>query len=162
MAKGVEDTALYPLLPLVALKEGSAAPRVASVGPYEFHALRRSGTSVTRCNARVAEHRPQRAGDVTRALGAISLHARRMGRARPQLATDRRRHDDPTGVPSADARRRSAIVPSRLEQYLEKASAARRNTSWIDPGRATRGGAVRSLSARHYTRTRRSRRLRDR
>jgi (1->4)-alpha-D-glucan 1-alpha-D-glucosylmutase len=146
MAKGVEDTAFYRYVRLLALNEVGSNPGRFGLAIEEFHAE----------NAHRAEHHPRtllagtthdtkRSADVRARIGAIA------GMADEWCERTRRWHELNAplraGLPDGDApdwpeelfvyqtlAGAWPIGPDRLGPYLEKAlREAKRNTSWIDP-----------------------------
>jgi (1->4)-alpha-D-glucan 1-alpha-D-glucosylmutase len=137
IAKGVEDTAFYRYFRLVALNEVGGDPGRFSIGPDEFHAAaqERHGRHPLQLLASQT-HDTKRAGDVRARIGALTgMPDEWAARVRSwrELTGGM---DDPNEEYLVWQTLVGAwpIVPSRLEQYLEKAlREAKRNTSWIDP-----------------------------
>jgi (1->4)-alpha-D-glucan 1-alpha-D-glucosylmutase len=137
MAKGVEDTAFYRYFRLVALNEVGGNPGRFSIGPDDFHAaaldrLERHPLQLLASQT----HDTKRAGDVRARIGVLAGIPE-------QWATRVRRWRDLTGGMDDPNEEYLVwqtlvgawpIVPSRLEQYLEKAlREAKRTTNWIEP-----------------------------
>jgi len=137
MAKGVEDTAFYRYVRLTALNEVGGDPGRFSLSPDDFHreSQRRHERHPLQLLASQT-HDTKRAGDVRARIGALA--------GMPEVWAERVRRwheltgglDDPNEEYLLWQTLVGAwpIVPSRLEQYLEKAlREAKRSTSWIDP-----------------------------
>jgi (1->4)-alpha-D-glucan 1-alpha-D-glucosylmutase len=137
MAKGVEDTAFYRYFRLTALNEVGGNPGRFSMTPDEFHE-----SAVARLERHPLQllasqtHDTKRAGDVRARIGALAgMHeewAARVQRWRELTGG----MDDPNEEYLVWQTLVGAwpIVPSRLEQYLEKAlREGKRNTNWIEP-----------------------------
>jgi len=137
MAKGVEDTAFYRYYRLTALNEVGGDPGRFSLDPETFHA---------RAQAR-REHHPlwllasqthdtKRAGDVRARIGALAgMHDRWADRVRTWRDITGGM-EDPNDEYLVWQTLVGAwpIIPTRLEQYLEKAlREAKRHTNWIEP-----------------------------
>ncbi|HZR94653.1 MAG TPA: malto-oligosyltrehalose synthase [Gaiellaceae bacterium] len=140
MAKGVEDTAFYRYFRLVALNEVGGNPGRFSIGPDDFHesALERLDRYPLQMLASQT-HDTKRAGDVRARIGALAgMHE--------EWAVRVRRWRDLTGGMDDPNEEYLVwqtlvgawpIVPSRLEQYLEKAlREGKRNTNWLEPNEA--------------------------
>ncbi|MGH2944488.1 MAG: malto-oligosyltrehalose synthase, partial [Solirubrobacteraceae bacterium] len=144
-AKGVEDTAFYRHLRLLALNDVGGDPGRWGVSIDEFHAANRErarrfpeGLLVTQT------HDTKRSGDVRARIGALSgmadgwaTRVRRWYELTDVLVED--------GAPDGHERYLVfqtlagvwPITPERLEGYVEKAlREAKRNTSWIDQDHA--------------------------
>ena len=137
MAKGVEDTAFYRYVRLTALNEVGGNPARFSLAPDEFHetALARLERHPLQLLASQT-HDTKRAGDVRARIGALAgMHeqwAERVRRWRGLTGG----MDDPNEEYLVWQTLVGAwpIVPSRLEQYLEKAlREAKRTTNWLEP-----------------------------
>jgi (1->4)-alpha-D-glucan 1-alpha-D-glucosylmutase len=137
MAKGVEDTAFYRYLRLVALNEVGGNPARFSLAPEAFHdaALQRHERHPLQLLASQT-HDTKRAGDVRARIGALAgMHeqwAERVRRWRDLTGG----MDDPNEEYLVWQTLVGAwpLVPSRLEQYLVKAlREAKRTTSWLEP-----------------------------
>src|SRR3954451_17444608 len=137
MAKGVEDTAFYRYFRLAALNEVGGNPGRFSLDPEGFHAVataRHEGHPLQLLASQT--HDTKRAGDVRARIGALAgMHeqwAERVRRWRELTGG----MDDPNEEYLVWQTLVGAwpIVPSRLEQYLEKAlREAKRTTNWIEP-----------------------------
>jgi (1->4)-alpha-D-glucan 1-alpha-D-glucosylmutase len=137
MAKGVEDTAFYRYFRLVALNEVGGNPGRFSLDVEAFHelALERHERHPLQLLASQT-HDTKRAGDVRARIGALAgmheqwaQHVRRWRELTGGM-------DDPNEEYLVWQTLVGAwpIVPSRLEQYLEKAlRESKRNTNWIEP-----------------------------
>src|SRR5262249_29401362 len=142
MAKGVEDTAFYRYLRLLALNDVGGDPGRFGIGVDAFHAANVERASRFPSNLLVTQtHDTKRSGDVRARIGALAgmadawaPHVRAWMAACEPL---RRR-----GAP--DAAEMYLIFqtlvgawplePERLEAYVEKAlREAKRNTNWIAP-----------------------------
>jgi len=139
MAKGVEDTAFYRYLRLLALNEVGGDPGHFSLDPQRFH--RRNAERAARFPRGLLvtqTHDTKRSGDVRARIGALAGMAAEwrahVGRWREVNA--------PLGAP--DAREEYAIyqtlvgawpiAPERMEAYLEKfLREAKRTSNWIEP-----------------------------
>jgi (1->4)-alpha-D-glucan 1-alpha-D-glucosylmutase len=137
IAKGVEDTAFYRYFRLVALNEVGGDPGRFSIGPDEFHAAAHERHERHPLQLLASQtHDTKRAGDVRARIGALTgMPDEWAARVRSwrELTGGM---DDPNEEYLVWQTLVGAwpIVPSRLEQYLEKAlREAKRNTSWIDP-----------------------------
>ena len=147
MAKGVEDTAFYRYVRLLALNDVGGDPSRFSIDPATFHAgnLRRAARFPRHLLA-TQTHDTKRSGDVRARIGALA------GMADEWTAAVRRwrelcaplRRSDP---PAPDAIEEYTIFqtlvgawplpPDRLRAYMEKAlREAKRTTSWVEPDRA--------------------------
>jgi (1->4)-alpha-D-glucan 1-alpha-D-glucosylmutase len=142
MAKGVEDTAFYRYLRLLALNDVGGDPSRFGISVDDFHAANRERAARFPHNLLVTQtHDTKRAGDVRARIGALSTmpeawaaQVRRWLASTAELVTD--------GAPD-DAERYLIfqtlvgawpIEPDRLEAYLEKAlREAKRTTNWIEP-----------------------------
>ncbi len=140
MAKGVEDTAFYRYFRLTALNEVGGNPGRFSLSPDGFHetALARLERWPLQMLASQT-HDTKRAGDVRARIAALAgLHE--------EWAEHVRRWRDLTGGMDDPNEEYLVwqtlvgawpIVPSRLEQYLEKAlRESKRNTNWLEPNSA--------------------------
>ena len=152
MAKGVEDTAFYRYVRLLALNEVGGDPGRFSLGVDEFHAanLRRA---VRFPNSLLAAttHDTKRSADVRARIGALA------GRAARWREHVLRWHELTAGIRHGAAPDWTEelfvyqtlvgawpIDPDRLVSYLRKAlREAKRSTSWIDPNEAWESGVTR-------------------
>jgi (1->4)-alpha-D-glucan 1-alpha-D-glucosylmutase len=139
MAKGVEDTAFYRYLRLLALNDVGGDPGRFGITVEDFHAAnaerRPHNLLVTQT------HDTKRSGDVRARIGALAGMADEWeAHVRGWLALVEE-------VPGPDLAERYLIFqtlvgawpiePERLDAYLEKAMReAKRTTSWIDPDEA--------------------------
>jgi (1->4)-alpha-D-glucan 1-alpha-D-glucosylmutase len=139
MAKGVEDTAFYRYLRLLALNDVGGDPGRFSITVEDFHAAnaerRPHNLLVTQT------HDTKRSGDVRARIGALAgMAAEWEAHVRGWLALVE-------DVPGPDPVERYLIFqtlvgawpiePERLDAYLEKAlREAKRTTSWIEPDEA--------------------------
>ena len=137
MAKGIEDTAFYRYLRLTALNEVGGDPERFSLPPAGFHRAARERLEQHPLQLLASQtHDTKRAGDVRARIGTLAgMHEQWAERVR-------RWHELTGGTDDPNEEYLLwqtlvgawPIVPSRLEQYLEKAlREAKRNTSWIDP-----------------------------
>ena len=137
MAKGVEDTAFYRYFRLVALNEVGGDPGRFSIGVDEFHAAAQERHDRHPLQLLASQtHDTKRAGDVRARIGALA------GMPDDWAARVRSWRDLTGGMDDPNEEYLVwqtlvgawPIVPSRLEQYLEKAlRESKRNTNWIDP-----------------------------
>jgi (1->4)-alpha-D-glucan 1-alpha-D-glucosylmutase len=152
MAKGVEDTAFYRYVRLTALNEVGGDPGRFWLAPADFHRAARERLERHPLQLLASQtHDTKRAGDVRARIGALAgMHeqwAERVGRWHELTGG----MDDPNEEYLLWQTLVGAwpIIPSRLEQYLEKAlREAKRNSNWIDPNERHEGRAkkfVRSL-----------------
>ncbi len=145
-AKGVEDTALYRYLRLVALNEVGGDPARFGMSVEAFHAANEvralrapRGLLVTQT------HDTKRGGDVRARLGALASMPREWGERvhRWRVLTEELRRDGARGR-APDHQEQYLVfqtlvgawpIPAeRLEAYLEKALRERKvTTSWVDP-----------------------------
>ena len=147
-AKGIEDTAFYRYLRLLALNDVGGDPGRWGITVAEFHAaneerLRRFPEALLVTQT----HDTKRSGDVRARIGALSemaegwsTHVRRWYELTDELV-----HDG--GLAGPDAHERYLIFQTlvgawpigedRLTAYLEKAlREAKRNTNWVDQNAA--------------------------
>ncbi len=140
-AKGIEDTAFYRYLRLLALNDVGGDPGRFGISVDEFHAANAARAERFPCALLVTQtHDTKRSGDARARLGALSgmaagwaVHVRRWYELTDALVSD--------GAPDAQERylvyqTLAAVWPierERLEAYLEKAlRESKRNTSWVD------------------------------
>jgi (1->4)-alpha-D-glucan 1-alpha-D-glucosylmutase len=140
-AKGVEDTAFYRYLRLLALNDVGGDPGRFGISVDEFHAANAERAARFPHNLLVTQtHDTKRSGDVRARIGALSgladawaVNVRRWYELTDELVAD--------GAPDAGERYLIfqtlvgvwPIAPERLEGYLEKAlREAKRNTNWVD------------------------------
>jgi len=137
MAKGVEDTAFYRYFRLTALNEVGGNPGRFSLPPDGFHetALARHERWPLQMLASQT-HDTKRAGDVRARIASLAgMHEAWAERVRTWRDLTGGM-DDPNEEYLVWQTLVGAwpIVPSRLEQYLEKAlREAKRTTNWIEP-----------------------------
>ena len=136
MAKGVEDTAFYRYLRLLALNDVGGDPGRFGLSIADFHAANAERPPL---NLLVTQtHDTKRSGDVRARIGAIA------GMAEAWEAHVRGWLELTSEVPGPDDAERYLVFqtlagawpiePERLDGYLEKAlREAKRTTSWIDP-----------------------------
>ncbi|MDX6691363.1 MAG: (1-_4)-alpha-D-glucan 1-alpha-D-glucosylmutase, partial [Solirubrobacteraceae bacterium] len=140
-AKGVEDTAFYRYLRLLALNDVGGDPGRFGISVKDFHARNAQRAARFPRNLLVTQtHDTKRSGDARARIGALSAmaedwaaHARRWYELTDELVAD--------GAPDSAERYLIfqtlvgvwPIAPDRLEGYLEKAMReAKRNTNWVD------------------------------
>jgi (1->4)-alpha-D-glucan 1-alpha-D-glucosylmutase len=150
--KGVEDTAFYRYVRLTALNEVGGDPGRFWLAPADFH--RAAAERLERHPLQLLAsqtHDTKRAGDVRARIGALAgMHEQWAERVH-------RWHELTGGMDNPNEEYLLwqtlvgawPIIPSRLEQYLEKAlREAKRNSNWIEPNERHEGRAkefVRSL-----------------
>ena len=137
MAKGVEDTAFYRYLRLLALNDVGGDPGRFGLSIADFHAA--NAERRPPLNLLVTQtHDTKRSGDVRARIGAIS------GMAETWEAHVRGWLELTSEVPGPDDAERYLVFqtlagawpiePERMDGYLEKAlREAKRTTNWIDP-----------------------------
>jgi (1->4)-alpha-D-glucan 1-alpha-D-glucosylmutase len=137
MAKGVEDTAFYRYVRLTALNEVGGDPGRFWLAPADFHRAAHERLDRHPLQLLASQtHDTKRAGDVRARIGALAgMHEQWAERVRHwhELTGGM---DDPNEEYLLWQTLVGAwpIVPSRLEQYVEKAlREAKRNSNWIDP-----------------------------
>jgi (1->4)-alpha-D-glucan 1-alpha-D-glucosylmutase len=148
MAKGVEDTAFYRHLRLLALNDVGGDPSRFGIDVETFHAANRERAERFPRNLLVTQtHDTKRSGDVRARIGALSLM--------PEAWTARVRRwleaCEPLRSGGAPDRAEMYLIfqtlvgawplePERLEAYVEKAlREAKRTTSWVEPDEAWEG-----------------------
>jgi (1->4)-alpha-D-glucan 1-alpha-D-glucosylmutase len=134
MAKGVEDTAFYRYLRLVALNDVGGDPSRFGLDVARFHAANRERAARFPRNLLVSStHDTKRTGDVRARIGALAGLA-------DQFAAHVRRWV----TPALDAVEQLLVYqtllgawpiePERMDAYLEKAlREAKRTSNWIEP-----------------------------
>ncbi|HEX4344516.1 MAG TPA: hypothetical protein VHZ31_03040, partial [Solirubrobacteraceae bacterium] len=144
-AKGVEDTAFYRYLRLLALNDVGGDPGRWGVTVNDFHAANAvRAERFPRALLATQTHDTKRSGDARARLGALSAmagsweaHVRRWYELTAGLVQD--------GAPDMHERYLLfqtlvcawPITPQRLEGYVDKAlREAKRNTSWVDQDHA--------------------------
>ena len=151
MAKGVEDTAFYRYVRLLALNEVGGDPGRFGLSVEAFHRdERRARRPLPRDAAAGNDARHEAQRRRARAHRRARRHGRANGRERGRGAgtsspTSCATAMRPTGPRSCFVYQTLAgawpIGADRLEPYLEKAlREAKRNTSWIEPERGLGGG----------------------
>ncbi|HEV2774766.1 MAG TPA: malto-oligosyltrehalose synthase [Solirubrobacteraceae bacterium] len=144
-AKGIEDTAFYRYVRLLALNDVGGDPGRWGVSVDEFHAGNRERARRFPENLLVTQtHDTKRSGDARARIGALSAMAegwatyvRRWYELTDALVTDG------AGGRAPDSQERYLVFqtlvgvwpisPERLEGYVEKAlREAKRNTNWVD------------------------------
>jgi (1->4)-alpha-D-glucan 1-alpha-D-glucosylmutase len=152
MAKGVEDTAFYRYVRLTALNEVGGDPGRFWLAPADFHRAAHERLERHPLQLLASQtHDTKRAGDVRARIGALGgMHEQWDERVR-------RWHELTGGMDDPNEEYLLwqtlvgawPIIPSRLEQYLEKAlREAKQNSNWIDPNERHEASAkkfVRSL-----------------
>ena len=140
-AKGIEDTAFYRYVRLLALNDVGGDPGRWGISVVEFHAGNAERARRFPENLLVTQtHDTKRSGDARARIGALSAMAegwatcvRRWYELTDELVLD--------GAPDGQERYLIfqtlagvwPIAPERLEGYLEKAlREAKRNTNWVD------------------------------
>ncbi len=144
-AKGIEDTAFYRYLRLLALNDVGGDPGRWGVSVAEFHAANRVRSErFPRAMLTTQTHDTKRSGDARARLGALSAmaaqweeHVRSWYELSESLVQD--------GAPDEHERYLLfqtlvavwPITPERLEGYVDKAlREAKRNTNWVDQDHA--------------------------
>ncbi len=136
MAKGVEDTAFYRYLRLLALNDVGGDPGRFGMTVDEFHAA--AAARPPRNLLVTQTHDTKRSGDVRARIGALA------GMAEQWEAHVRGWLELTSAVPGPDEVERYLVFqtlvgawpiePERMDGYLEKAlREAKRTTSWIEP-----------------------------
>jgi len=140
-AKGIEDTAFYRYLRLVALNDVGGDPGRFGVSVEDFHAANELRARRLPRNLLVTQtHDTKRSGDARARIGALSAMAGEwVAHVRRWLELTEEFVDD--GAPDLQERYLifqtlagvHPISPERLEGYLEKAlREAKRNTNWVE------------------------------
>ena len=139
MAKGVEDTAFYRYLRLLALNDVGGDPGRFGLSVDDFHAA--NAERPPRNLLVTQTHDTKRSGDVRARLGALAGMAEQWeAHVRGWLELT----SEISGPPAPDAVERYLVFqtlvgawpiePERMDAYLEKAlREAKRTTSWIEP-----------------------------
>jgi (1->4)-alpha-D-glucan 1-alpha-D-glucosylmutase len=136
MAKGVEDTAFYRSVRLVALNEVGGDPDRFSLSVDEFHrANLKRAERFPRHLLATQTHDTKRSGDARARIGALA--------AMPEEWAERVRRWRALEDPNEDYLLWQTLVGTwpiereRLEEYMEKAlREAKTNTSWVEPNEA--------------------------
>lgn len=145
MAKGIEDTALYRYVRLLALNEVGGDPGRFTLSLAEFHAANeRRHTQHPRALLASQTHDTKRSGDVRARLVALSYLAEEWGEA---VRKWRVSNAEFRGLGAPDEQEELFIYQTligawpidaaRLETYVRKAlREAKRNTNWVTPNEA--------------------------
>jgi (1->4)-alpha-D-glucan 1-alpha-D-glucosylmutase len=145
MAKGVEDTAFYRYLRLLALNDVGGDPSRFSISVERFHAANLERAQRFPWNLLATQtHDTKRSGDVRARIGALAgMPERWTELVRRWLASSRvlTSRGAPDRVEQYLIFQTLAgawpIEPERLEAYVEKAlREAKRHTSWVEPNAA--------------------------
>ncbi len=156
MAKGVEDTAFYRYVRLLALNEVGGSPGRFSIGVEEFHAQNaRRAQRFPRGLLAGTTHDTKRSADVRARIGALAGMAERWSDqvlAWHDLTSELRRGEAPDWPEELLVYQTLVgawpLEPDRLEPYLRKAlREAKRNTSWLEPDRAWESRVIRFATA---------------
>jgi (1->4)-alpha-D-glucan 1-alpha-D-glucosylmutase len=156
MAKGVEDTAFYRYLRLLALNDVGGDPSRFSLRVERFHAANRERAERFPFNLLATQtHDTKRSGDVRARIGELaSMPERWTGLVRRWLATSRvlTTGGAPDRVEQYLIFQTIAaawpIEPERLIAYMEKAlREAKRTTSWIEPNEQHEAAVARFVRA---------------
>lgn len=148
MAKGVEDTAFYRYVRLLALNDVGGDPSRWSIGVDAFHAGNvRRAERFPRHMLSSQTHDTKRSGDVRARIGALAAMAEEWVaavRRWRELCAPLRADGAPDPVEEYTIFQTLAgawpIEPVRLCAYMEKAMReAKRNTTWVDPDAAWEG-----------------------
>jgi (1->4)-alpha-D-glucan 1-alpha-D-glucosylmutase len=148
-AKGVEDTAFYRYLRLLALNDVGGDPSRFGVSVEHFHAANAERAARFPRNLLATQtHDTKRSGDVRARLGALTFMADAFVahvRHWCEVCAPLRRHGAPDRVEEYLIYQTLLgawpIEPERLEAYLEKAlREAKRTTNWISPDEAHEAG----------------------
>jgi (1->4)-alpha-D-glucan 1-alpha-D-glucosylmutase len=145
MAKGVEDTAFYRYLRLLALNDVGGDPSRFGLSVEDFHAANRERAARFPHNLLITQtHDTKRSGDVRARIGALSTmpdawaaQVRRWMESTTELVGDGAPDDVERYLILQTLVGAWPIEPDRLEAYVEKAlREAKRTTSWIEPDEA--------------------------
>jgi (1->4)-alpha-D-glucan 1-alpha-D-glucosylmutase len=142
MAKGVEDTAFYRYVRLLALNEVGGDPSRFGITVEQFHEanLARS-LYLPNCLLAGTTHDTKRSADVRSRIGQLSTNAERWA----ELVTHWHEVNEPLRKDGAPDWAEELLIyqtlvgawplePDRLEAYIVKAlREAKRNTSWVEP-----------------------------
>ena len=143
MAKGVEDTAFYRYVRLLALNDVGGDPSRWSIPVHTFHAANaQRAARFPRHLLASQTHDTKRSGDVRARLGALAgMAAEWVAAVREwrELNAPLRADGAPDPVEEYLILQTLVaawpIVPGRLASYVEKAlREAKRTTSWLEPG----------------------------
>jgi len=152
MAKGVEDTAFYRYVRLLALNEVGGNPGRFSLGVDELHAANASRAERFPRNLLAGTtHDTKRSADVRARIGALSAMAERWREAVlfwHELTTELRQGAAPDWNEELFVYQTLVgawpIEGDRLGPYLRKAlREAKRHTSWVDPDRTWEARVIR-------------------
>jgi (1->4)-alpha-D-glucan 1-alpha-D-glucosylmutase len=148
MAKGVEDTAFYRYVRLLALNDVGGDPSRFGIDVERFHAANRERLARFPRNMLITQtHDTKRSGDVRARIGALAgmadRWAARIGRWF-ELCEPLRRDGAPDAVEEYFIFQTLVaawpLEPERLEAYVEKAlREAKRNTTWVEQDRDYEG-----------------------
>ena len=162
-AKGIEDTAFYRHLRLLALNEVGGDPARFGLSVDAFHAANAARAERFPRGLLVTQtHDTKRSGDVRARIGALSTMAEEWA----ALAEGWVREADAPDEHSAYLVLQTLvgvwpIEPERLEAYVEKAlREAKLRTTWAAPDEALRGGGAPLRAGAHREPARGLRRLR--
>jgi maltooligosyltrehalose synthase len=156
MAKGVEDTAFYRYVRLLALNDVGGDPGRFSISVDQFHAANAARSPL---NLLVTQtHDTKRSGDVRARIGALaSMPEAFAGHVRNWLSVCRSLTSGGAPDPVVQLFIFQPLLGAwpvsveRLEAYLEKAlREAKVNTSWVEPNEA-REAAVKQFARALYT-----------
>lgn len=154
MAKGVEDTAFYRWLPLLAANEVGGNPAELGIEPEVLHEANvRAGTERPRTMVALSTHDTKRAEDVRARLAVLSELPTEWNAAigrwheivadhpdRPDPATELYLYQTLVGA--------HPLTTERAVEHLRKAvREAKRHTSWLDPDEEYEARVVRFVEA---------------
>jgi (1->4)-alpha-D-glucan 1-alpha-D-glucosylmutase len=141
MAKGVEDTAFYRYVRLLALNDVGGDPGRFSIGADAFHAANAERAARFPRGLLITQtHDTKRSGDVRARIGALAGMAEEWAdavRRWRELCAPLRRGGAPDAIEEYTVFQTLVgawpIEPERLCAYMEKAlREAKRNTSWVE------------------------------
>jgi (1->4)-alpha-D-glucan 1-alpha-D-glucosylmutase len=157
MAKGVEDTAFYRYLRLVALNEVGGDPGRFSLPAATFHSDNESRSrSFPRCLLASQTHDTKRSGDVRARIAALAGRAEEWSRLVREWREVNAPLRDPAGGPDGAEEYLVyqtligawPIEPDRITAYLEKAlREGKRNTNWDQPDEGWERSVMRFTTA---------------
>jgi (1->4)-alpha-D-glucan 1-alpha-D-glucosylmutase len=156
MAKGVEDTAFYRYVRLLALNEVGGSPGRFALHVEDFHAANaRRAERFPRSLLAGTTHDTKRSADVRARIGVLAGMAERWRDhvlRWHELTVELRRGEAPDWPEELLVYQTLVgawpIEPDRLVPYLRKAlREAKRNTSWLEPDRAWESRVVRFATA---------------
>ena len=152
-AKGVEDTAFYRYLRLLALNEVGGDPARFGIGVEQFHAQNVARARRFPLGLLVTQtHDTKRSGDARARIGALASMAgdwrRAVARWRALVAPLRRPGEGPDATEEYLIYQTLVgvwpVEPERLEAFLVKAlREAKRHTNWVDQDHAYEGQVTR-------------------